>query len=101
MDLVTRVHSRIQCHTVAPCLPPPYTHTHNSTQGTEDIPLRDRNLVVLVTNSNYKHDLVDGEYRERRESCESAAAKLGKEFLRDVTIEELEGTSSLYSLRCH
>jgi len=54
-----------------------------------------------VTNSNYKHDLVDGEYRERRESCESAAAKLGKEFLRDVTIEELEGTSSLFSLRCH
>jgi len=100
MDLVTRVHSRIQCRTVAPCLPP-HTHAHNSTQGTEDIPLRDRNLVVLVTNSNYKHDLVDGEYRERRESCESAAAKLGKEFLRDVTIEELEGTSSLFSLRCH
>jgi len=70
------------------------------TQGTEDIPMHDHNL-VLVTKSNYKHDLVDGEYRERRESCESAAAKLGKEFLRDVTMEELEGTSSLYSPRCH
>ena len=66
------------------------THTH-STQGTEDIPLSDHNLVVMVTNTNYKHELVAGEYRERRESCESAAAKLGKTLLKEVTMEELEG----------
>lgn len=45
----------------------------------------------MVTNTNYKHELVAGEYRERRESCESAAAKLGKALLKEVTMEELEG----------
>ena len=83
-------------HRFYPCPPPPsihlLPHTHTlSTQGTEDIPLSDHNLVVMVTNTNYKHELVAGEYRERRESCESAAAKLGKALLKEVTMEDLEG----------
>ena len=75
-------------------LPPSHPHTHlhtPSTQGTEDIPLSDHNLVVMVTNTNYKHELGTGEYQKRRESCESAAAKLGKALLKEVTMEELEG----------
>ena len=55
-------------------------------------------IVVLVTNSNYRHRLgekgdqgAEKEYEKRRRMCESAAQKLGKEVLRDVTLEELEG----------
>ena len=55
-------------------------------------------IVVLVTNSNYRHRLgekgdqgAEKEYEKRRRTCESAARKLGKEVLRDVTLEELEG----------
>lgn len=55
-------------------------------------------LAVLVANSNYRHRLgekgdqgADKEYEKRRRTCESAARKLGKEVLKDVTLEELEG----------
>lgn len=61
-----------------------------STQTTQDVPLFDPALVVLVTNSNFKHTLVDGEYKYRRDTCMDAARKLGKELLKDVSLEELE-----------
>lgn len=48
-------------------------------------------LVVLVTNSNVKHELTGSEYPTRRKQCETAAAALGKPSLREVTMEELEG----------
>ena len=55
-------------------------------------------LAVLVTNSNYRHRLgekgeegAEKEYEKRRMTCESAARKLGKKLLRDLTLEELEG----------
>ncbi|XP_029213403.2 galactokinase-like [Acropora millepora] len=47
-------------------------------------------LVVLVTNSNVKHELTGSEYPTRRKQCETAAAALGKPSLREVTMEELE-----------
>ena len=60
----------------------------------ETLPLDDASFVVC--NTKVKHALVDGEYNERRESCEKAAeffkAKLGDRIstLRDVTSAELE-----------
>ena len=48
------------------------------------------NVALLITNSGVKHELVGGEYNERRERCFSAAEKLGAKALRDVTSGMLE-----------
>ena len=71
------------------------------TRKTSDVPLSDPDLVVLVTNSEYKHDLKPpegekGEYEKRRDSCMSATRKFGRDpdknqFLKDISMEELEG----------
>lgn len=47
-------------------------------------------LEILIVNSNIKHALVGGEYNQRREQCESAAATLGVKALRDATLPLLE-----------
>ncbi len=47
------------------------------------------NLVILIINSNIKHQLVGSEYNDRRESCEKAASILGVPLLRDATMEML------------
>lgn len=54
------------------------------------IPLKDPSIVVLVTNSNVKHELTGSEYPSRRKQCYDAAGILGKKSLRDATMEELE-----------
>ena len=59
--------------------------------STVDLPLRDPSLVVLVVDTSVRHSLVDGEYNARRESCMSAASKLGKSTLRDATMADLDG----------
>lgn len=46
-------------------------------------------LVILIINSNIKHQLVGSEYNDRRESCEKAAKILGVKLLRDATLPML------------
>jgi galactokinase len=46
-------------------------------------------LTLLVTDSRAPHQLTDGEYAERRRSCEAAAHELGVPALRDLTLEDL------------
>ena len=58
--------------------------------ATRTVPLNDPQLVVLVTDTQVKHALAGSEYGVRRAQCEAAAAKLGKKYLRDVTLTELE-----------
>ncbi|XP_022089363.1 galactokinase-like [Acanthaster planci] len=53
------------------------------------VPLADPNVVVLLTNSNVRHELTGSEYPTRRRQCEEAAAVLKKQSLRDATMEEL------------
>lgn len=48
----------------------------------------------IVANSGAKHELVGGEYNERRHDCEAAAHALGKPFLRDVDSALLEAGKS-------
>ncbi|XP_071954544.1 galactokinase-like isoform X2 [Antedon mediterranea] len=48
------------------------------------------NIVVLITNSNVKHELTGSEYPSRRKQCYKAAKALGKESLRDATMEDLQ-----------
>jgi galactokinase len=47
-------------------------------------------VAVVVADSVVKHDLSEGEYNELREHCESAARKLGVQFLRFVDPKQLE-----------
>lgn len=58
--------------------------------STRHVPLADPDIVVLITNSNVKHELTGSEYPERRASCEKAASLLGVAKLRDVTSEMLQ-----------
>lgn len=53
------------------------------------IDLASSNLELLIIDTQAHHSLVDGGYAERRASCESAAAKLGKS-MRDLNPLELE-----------
>lgn len=46
-------------------------------------------LELMVIDTRAKHELVDGQYGERRASCEQAARLLGVPALRDVPIQAL------------
>lgn len=57
------------------------------------VPLSDPNVVILITNSNVRHELTGSEYPTRRRQCETAASVFGKPSLREVTLEELNSKS--------
>lgn len=46
-------------------------------------------VVMVVCNSLVKHELVGGEYKELRDNCEAAAAKLGVKFLRTIELKQV------------
>ena len=46
-------------------------------------------VAMVVCNSEVKHALVGGEYKELRDNCEAAARKLGAKFLRTVEMKQL------------
>ncbi|XP_052791272.1 galactokinase-like [Mya arenaria] len=54
------------------------------------VPLVDPNVVILVTNSNVKHNIESSEYSTRRAQCENAAKILGLSSLRDANDKLLE-----------
>lgn len=47
-------------------------------------------LAILISNSNVKHELSTGQYAQRRQECEKAAAVIGKKKLREGTMEDLK-----------
>ncbi len=55
------------------------------------VPLTDPDLVVLITNSNVKHELTGSEYPLRRQQCHTAAEAMGKAKLREADMFQLEG----------
>jgi galactokinase len=57
---------------------------------TELVPMSDPSVVLLIVNTNVKHELSGGEYAARRAECEAAAKVLGMASLRDATFEMLE-----------
>ena len=57
----------------------------------EPIPLGAARFIIC--NTKTKHDLADGEYNQRRADCEEAAALLGKDSLRDVSLDEFNEKS--------
>lgn len=48
-------------------------------------------LLVLDTRTSHAH--ADGEYGDRRRSCEAAASTLGVKALRDATVEQVDGAA--------
>jgi galactokinase len=58
----------------------------------EHVPVdpRAHGLAVLVVDTRAPHRLVDGEYADRRRTCEDAAAALGVPALRDVPLADLD-----------
>lgn len=69
----------------------PALHLRPRSLETSLVPLSDPKLAVLITNSNVRHSLGSSEYPLRRHQCEEVARALGKESLREVQLEELEG----------
>ncbi|XP_014772882.1 galactokinase isoform X1 [Octopus bimaculoides] len=56
----------------------------------ELVAMKDPETVVLITNSNVKHELTGTEYSSRRDQCKLAAKLMSKDSLRDAKMEDLE-----------
>ncbi|XP_049950782.1 galactokinase-like isoform X1 [Schistocerca serialis cubense] len=54
------------------------------------VPINDPKIVILITNSNVRHELTGSEYPTRRKQCEEAAKLLGKKSLRDAKLSDIE-----------
>lgn len=72
------------------------------------IPLENPDILIMITNSNVKHQLTGSEYPERRRSCERAAEIMGVSKLRDASPslleqyrEELQKDDGLLYRRAH
>lgn len=59
------------------------------TQEVRHVRLPEKDVCILVCNSNVRHSMADGEYAKRRIQCLEAARFLGKASLRDVTEQDL------------
>jgi len=66
------------------------------TGAVEQVPfdLAAHGLALLVMDTRTKHALVDGQYAERRRSCEEAVAALGIGTLREIPFEDLDESLS-------
>lgn len=57
----------------------------------EYYPFNPKDYKLVLLDSVVKHELVGSPYNRRRESCERVSAMLGREYLRGVTMDELDG----------
>ncbi len=58
-------------------------------QSTRQVRFDDPDVVLLVADTQVKHELNDGGYAARRAQCESAAAKMGLRALRDASADQV------------
>lgn len=54
------------------------------------IPFYDEDNVILITNSNVKHELSNSEYPTRRKQCYQAAMIMKKSSLREANYKDIE-----------
>ncbi|XP_077296940.1 galactokinase-like [Arctopsyche grandis] len=59
------------------------------------IPIKNEDIIFLITNSNVKHKLSGSEYPQRRAQCQNAATLLGESSLRSVELHELDALRNL------
>ncbi|MGA9995781.1 MAG: galactokinase [Pyrinomonadaceae bacterium] len=62
---------------------------------TQEIPMKDEEIAVVICDSRVKHQLASSEYNTRRAECERGVELLGEvlpgiQALRDVSVEEFE-----------
>jgi galactokinase len=57
-------------------------------------PADDTGAVIVVVNSNVRHELAGGEYAKRRQSCQDAIAEVGVQSMRDIDWYD-EGTQDI------
>lgn len=60
-------------------------------------PFKPVGYILVLVNSQVKHELVDSPYNKRRESCERVAKTLGVETLRDADMSMLEAAKAQIS----
>jgi len=60
----------------------------------EYYPFDPQGFKLVLLDTVVKHELASSAYNKRRESCERVAAKLNSEFLRGVTMEQLQAIKS-------
>ncbi len=60
----------------------------------EYYPFNPEGYTLVLLDSRVKHELADSPYNKRRASCERVAKRLGRETLRDATMEMLEAVKS-------
>ncbi|MCE5325784.1 MAG: galactokinase [Planctomycetaceae bacterium] len=65
----------------------------------EQVPFDDPTKVLLVADTQVKHELSDGGYAARRDQCYAAAAMLGVKMLRDVTPAQIEKAAAAGTLQ--
>jgi galactokinase len=58
------------------------------------VPMKSRDVAILVINTNVKHELTGSEYPDRRRQCEAAARALGVKSLRSSTLAEVNAAPS-------
>ncbi|KAG8192247.1 hypothetical protein JTE90_014105 [Oedothorax gibbosus] len=56
----------------------------------ELIKVTDPEITILITNTNVRHKLAESQYSNRKRQCEKASEIIGKDSLRDVTLEDLK-----------
>ncbi len=60
---------------------------------TELIPFDNPELELIVVDTRVAHSIGDGQYAQRRQTCESAAAKLGLNSLRDANADDFAASA--------
>jgi galactokinase len=60
----------------------------------ELVPMNDPSVALLITNTNVKHELGNGEYAKRRAQCDAAAKILAVSSLRDATSAALQAAKA-------
>lgn len=58
--------------------------------ATKHVPFNDPRTVLLVVDTQVKHDIGDGGYPQRRRQCEESAKLLGVAALRDATMPQVQ-----------
>jgi galactokinase len=62
------------------------------------LPLERAGLILLVIDTRSPHELSEGQYAERRQSCQNAARALGVASLRDARLEHLSRLEATHPL---
>lgn len=56
----------------------------------KEVPFQNDELGLMIIDSSVHHELVDGEYKQRRDACEQASKELGVELLRDSSVQQVK-----------